>query len=54
MGIPQVIYLMFVAVEITWQVAHQGQPEGNYDGVATAIAHAFILGLLWWGGFFGK
>lgn len=54
MGIPQGIYLLLVGAEITWQFANHGKPKPYYNGWYAMIVHALIIGLLWWGGFFGR
>ena len=52
MGIPQAIYLMLVAAEITWACANHGKPQRDYNRWHSAFGQAIIFGLLWWGGFF--
>ena len=54
MGIPQVIYLCVVGLTLFVEYRLDGHSRiGNYNFVPTAIMSAAMLGLLYWGGFFG-
>ncbi len=51
----QFIYMCLVAVDVGVTVARHGEPrKGSYNAWVCVGFHAFILGLLWWGGFFGR
>ena len=54
MGIPQWIYLCFVALTLFVEYRLDGHSRiGNYNFVQTAVTAVVMLGLLYWGGFFG-
>lgn len=54
MGLPQIIYLMLVGLGLGIGLVQHGQPkEGNHNIVYDIIATAIVIGLLWWGHFFG-
>ena len=54
MHAPQIIYLALVAAGIGVSIARYGQPKtDSYDMFDVAVAPALMIGLLYWGGFFG-
>lgn len=52
-GWPQGIYLALTLFGLGVVVAKHGKPREAYDATITTIGTALILGLLYWGGFFG-
>jgi len=55
LGLPQLIYLSLVLVALGTEIARHGEPKkpGKHNAVASLIASALLVGLLYWGGFFG-
>lgn len=55
LGLPQFIYLGLTLVAVGMEIARHGEPKkpGKHNAVASVIASGLILGLLYWGGFFG-
>lgn len=53
MGIPQIIYIILLAMNLGVALAKHGQPKNtNYNFVAQLIAVIIEAGVLYWGGFF--
>jgi hypothetical protein len=53
MHLPQVLLLVFLALDIGVVLAKHGQPrKENYNLFVTVISHAIMVALLIWGGFF--
>lgn len=52
MKAPQIILLIWLAVEFGFAVAKHGEPKGNYNLWTNLIAGAALVALLIWGGFF--
>ena len=54
MGIPQVIFVILVTMDITVDMCWHGKKlEGKHNVLLTAATNALLIGLLYWGGFFG-
>jgi hypothetical protein len=53
LGIPQLIFLALIVLNLGIVMAKNGQPRsGKHSFVANLIADGLLLGLLYWGGFF--
>lgn len=53
LGWPQLIYIVLAVIGLFVNIERHGRPrEGTYNGVASFIATALFIWLLWWGGFF--
>lgn len=51
---PQIIYLVFVAISVYSVATARSEPMiGRHWRIYNVLAHVGLLGLLWWGGFFG-
>jgi len=51
---PQIIYLVLFFVGLGVELEKHGSPKtGTHNAWVSIIAGATILGLLYWGGFFG-
>lgn len=54
MGIPQVIFVILITMDITVDICCHGQPkQGKYSVWCALIQNSLLTALLWWGGFFG-
>lgn len=54
MGIPQVIFVILITVDITVDVCFHSKPkEGNHSAWGALIQDGLLAALLYWGGFFG-
>lgn len=54
MGLPQLILLFLIAIELIKTAVKDGETKKNekYDFGLSALSAFIILILLWWGGFF--
>lgn len=54
LGIPQLIYLALTMLGLGIAMAQHGEPKkGTVNAFHSIIATAILIGLLYWGGFFG-
>ena len=54
MGIPQVIFVILITIDITVDVCFHRQPkQGNHSAWCALIQDGLLAALLYWGGFFG-
>jgi len=55
LGLPQFIYLGLTLVALGIEIARHGEPKkpGKHNAVAALISGSLLVGLLYWGGFFG-
>ena len=55
LGLPQIIYLMLVAIGLGITIEEHGKPKDGINNFwATFIAQALTIALLVWGGFFKR
>jgi len=54
-GWPQAIYLVLTIIGLGVELGRHGETKrpARHNAVSTFIAAAAVLGLLYWGGFFG-
>ena len=54
LGAPQLIYLALFFMGAGTEMMNHGKPrEGEHNFFIYTVAKALVLGLLYWGGFFG-
>lgn len=53
MGWPQWILVIYMILWIMHDVDKQGTARPDYCGVNTILGSSLLVGLLYWGGFFG-
>jgi len=54
MGIPQLIFVILMTMDVTASACWHGKPmPGKYSLWLTLFMDALYAGLLYWGGFFG-
>lgn len=51
-GLPQLIYLIMLALGLGIAMAKHGEPRPPHDAGAALIGICIVLTLLYWGGFF--
>lgn len=52
LGIPQVVFIVVMALELGIIIARWGQKKTGTYGANDFFGTAIVLVLLWWGGFF--
>ncbi len=54
MGLPQITFIVLLAIDLGIAMAKHGQPrKGQHNFIASLVASAILLFLVWRGGFFG-
>lgn len=54
MGVPQIIMVCLYTINIGISMAKHGEPQdGIYNAWTSIFSSIVVMGLLWWGGFFG-
>lgn len=55
MNTPQIIYIVIVSLSLgVYMTKHGEEKSGQYDFWVEFISKLFIIGLLYWGGFFNQ
>lgn len=53
MGAAQIIIMIMLAIEFGMTLSKHGQSKGVYNIWAYLFDASILIGLLWWGGFWG-
>lgn len=54
MHVPQIIYIILLAIGVLNSTARHGQPQPNYNMWVSLFGTGLTVGLLIWGGFFSN
>lgn len=52
LGVPQIIWVCLVIINIVYTGVKHGKPQGNFNVWDTIIGSAIGIAILYWGGFF--
>ena len=51
MKAPQIILIVFLAIEMGYQMAMHGKDKGQFNFPIAFLTNGILIGLLYWGGF---
>jgi len=53
MGVPQIIFIVLLSMQLGMAIAKHGEPRLPYHAGWAVANIILVTGLLYWGGFFG-